>query len=180
MIGGLGNDEKGVDVNGQHGGEGERTATEKPKMGIIEYEPSGIRRYGLDNLHLGHPVLGAILWSGLADPSWEGSLSELLDILNDNVEDRVKELPEWPSSPEALYMCLWVYLWEREGYLFSLFGGDIWVQAIWDERPEMSKVLIELVLPDEFGNDEQDDEGEHYAGFQFDFDWIDSDEREEG
>ena len=150
---------------------------EQPKMGIIEFEPGGVRRYGLDNLHLAHPVSGAILWSELADPSWEGSLGGLLEILSANVEDSVKELPEWPSSPRELHE----YLLSLDGYLYSLFGGDVEVgmRDHSEERPEDTQVLIEFAFTDDFGDDDPEGEGEHRTGFEFDFDWIAPEDREE-
>ena len=93
---------------------------------------------------------GAILWSGLSYP-WEGSIGELLEILDANVEDRVKQLPEWPESPSELYE----YLGSLDGYLFPFIGGDVEVEmrGYSEERPEETKLLIELVLPDEPEND---------------------------
>jgi len=167
--------EGGTVVTTDHGNDGDLTEIGKPKMGILEYGPDSPRRYGLDNLHLAHPVLGAILWSDLPY-AWQGSLVELLEILNANVEDRVKEVPEWPSSPRDLYE----YLLLLDGFLFPLFGGDIALkmQGYSEERPEETRVEIELVFPDEFEEDDPEGDGELYT--ELDFDWIAPEDRDEG
>lgn len=172
VIGGLEDDEKGVDVKENDG------RTPKPKMGIIEFDPP---RYGLDNLHLGHPVLGSIFWcelSGELSCPWEGNLGELLELLNANVEDRVKRQPEWSSNPQELYE----YLQSLNGHLFGLYGGDFELR-MWDyspENPEETRVLIELIFPDEDEDDEPDEETGSSVVFNFDFDEPDAEVPDEG